>query len=288
VGKASTDQEQTIPTDSDMALIVRLLFDIAGIRISETKRELVRARLRRRLEATGHGSYAAYLRHVQHAEAGELRQMVEALTTNETSFFREPAHFEVFSERLLGPGLEPLKVWSAACSTGEEPYSIAMRCLEERGRLKGREVRILATDIDSQVLGIARQGVYPEEAVHAVASSWPAKYFESEMRDSERGPGVRVRGDVRAMVKFAQLNLMGNWPMRGRFSAVFARNVMIYFDRSTRAWLGLRLARMLAPGGLLFIGHAESLGSPPGLASVQPSVYMRTNEPVDEPGARPR
>jgi chemotaxis protein methyltransferase CheR len=279
---------QTIPTDSDMALIVRLLFDISGIRISETKRELVRARLRRRLEATGHGSYSAYLHHVQHADPAELRQMVEALTTNETSFFREPAHFEVFSERLIGPGLEPLKVWSAASSTGEEPYSIAMRCLEERARLKGRAVRVLATDIDSQVLRIARQGVYPEEAVHAFASSWPAKYFEPDTHDSGRGTSVHVRDDVRRLVKFAQLNLMGEWPMHGRFSAIFARNVMIYFDRATRAWLGVRLARMLAPGGLLFIGHSESLTNPPGLTSVQPAVYMRTNEAVPEAGARPR
>jgi chemotaxis protein methyltransferase CheR len=276
-------------SESEMDQIARVLFDASGIRIGQGKRELVRSRLRKRLDVTGIASYSDYIEYVRQQGMDELRHMVEALTTNETRFFREPSHFDVLAERVLKPGAGPVKIWSGACSTGEEPYSIAMRCLDERQRMAGRQVRILATDIDSQVLATAREGVYPEEHLHDVPPELAQRFFESAFDDPVRGKSYRVMREARSIVSFARLNLMGPWPMNGPLSAVFLRNVMIYFDRGTRTWLGMRMARLLAPGGLLVIGQSESLGrAPRGLRLIQPSVYERTSEPMPDPGARPR
>jgi chemotaxis protein methyltransferase CheR len=285
------NEETADLSESEMDRIARVLFDASGIRIGQGKRELVRSRLRKRLEVTGLPSYEAYLEYLESHQAVELRFMVEALTTNETYFFREPSHFDVLTARVLRRGGGPIKIWSAASSTGEEPYSIAIRCLEERVRMGGRSVRILATDIDTNVLESARRGVYPEDELRGVAPEYLERYFEptGEEADPLRGASFQVRREVRSLVSFARLNLMGPWPMNGPLSVVFLRNVMIYFDRPTRAWLGTRVARLLAPGGLLFIGQSESLGvSPKGLRAIQPSVYERTDESVPEAGGRPR
>jgi chemotaxis protein methyltransferase CheR len=276
-------------TEQDLIEIADMLFVMTGIRINNSKRELVRSRLRRRLFETGHETISEYIAAVREQGGEELRRMVEALTTNETRFFREPAHFHWLRERVLREATGTVNIWSAACSTGEEPYSIAMSVLEQRREQPGTsaQVRVLATDIDRQVLEHARHGVYRSQTLASLPESLLRRYFEQ--LEGEQGPSYRVLESVRSQVSIARLNLMADWPMSGPFDVTFLRNVMIYFDRATRDWLVLRMAHLLRVGGYLLIGHAENLGPAPiGLKSVQPSIYQRTADPLPPVPARPR
>lgn len=260
------------PLEGQFEVIGRLLYATSGIALNESKRELVHSRLTKRIRQLGGGSIRDYVHWVSSDEGRvELTEMVDLLTTNKTSFFRELPHFEVLREVIRGrpPSSPPMKVWSAGCSSGEEPYTIAMLLAAHgEGTNAGR---ILATDLSRRMLEKARSGIYGEEQVRSVQPEYRRRYLV------EREPGrFEVSPTLRNMIRFAQLNLMDHWPMRGPFDVIFCRNVMIYFDPPTRERLVNRMAHLLLPGGYLLVGHSESLSalSHP-LEYVQPATYRR-------------
>jgi chemotaxis protein methyltransferase CheR len=252
-----------------------LVHRVSGIHLHTGKLELVRARLAPRLRELGMFDFRSYLDRVAtDATDSELGRLVDLLTTNQTSFFREPRHFQILRERVV-PELyragRPLRIWSAGCSSGQEPYSLAMALLHQLGA--HAHARILATDISARALAQARTGVYGEEAVRQV----PPPLRRWLDRVGTRSPRRYRAGEtLRAKVSFARHNLIGPWPMTGQFGLVCCRNVMIYFDRATQQRLVERFWSVLAPGGYLFIGHSESLAAHDhGLEYVQPAVYRR-------------
>ena len=253
--------------------ISRIVYDVAGIVLREGKEGLVRSRLSRRLRALGLPSYEAYLAFLAADRDGrELVEMVDALTTNKTNFFREPAHFDFLRDRLL-PALPagPVRIWSAGCSTGEEPYTLAMVLHEALPDPARSGAKILATDISTRVLAQAKAGRFAEAVAEEVPTDLRRRHFARLPNGGwEAGPSLR------GLVTFARLNLMGPWPMRGPFQAIFCRNVMIYFDKATQQKLVSRYHDLLAPGGYLFVGHSESLsGIAHRFAYVQPAVYRK-------------
>lgn len=230
--------------------LARRIHLITGIKLGPAKRQLVQSRLSRRLRALSLGDFDAYLEQLD-AEPSEVTELVSAITTNLTHFFREPHHFEtlipILRER---PGLQ--RVWSAACSTGEEPYSIAMAVQEA-----GISARIRATDIDNAVLAQARAGVYDAERLGPVSLERKKRFFERGT-GSRAGQG-RVKAELRAIVEMEPLNLIGAWTAPCAYDAIFCRNVLIYFDSPTQLRLVRRLVEALRVGGVLFLGHSESL-----------------------------
>ncbi len=250
-----------------------ILYETAGIALNEAKRELVHSRLTKRIRQLGGGSIREYVRFVQTEDGREeLTEMVDLLTTNKTSFFRESAHFDLLRRILKDRGTSGrgMTIWSAGCSSGEEPYTLAM-VLAECGLAAGS--RILATDLSERVLEKARAAEYDEEQVRPVPAPTRQRFLE---KGSTPGTFV-VSEELVSMVRFGRLNLMGPWPMKGPFDLIFCRNVMIYFDAPTRQKLVQRFEALLAPGGFLFVGHSESLTSlEHGLTYVQPAVYRRS------------
>ncbi|MDF1504328.1 protein-glutamate O-methyltransferase CheR [Roseisolibacter sp. H3M3-2] len=274
----------TLVADSDLSAahfreISRTVYDIAGIQLREGKEGLVRARLAKRLRQLAIPTFDAYLDQVR-ADPRELAEMIDLLTTNKTSFFRESAHFDYLRDQLLPSlGAGPVRIWSAGCSSGEEPYTLAMVLRETWGADLGRrDVKVLATDISRRVLATAAAGVYPDALLEDVPAELRRRYWTRAETPGARGaaPGWRAADALRALVTFAPLNLMGAWPMRGPFQAIFCRNVMIYFDKATQQQLVSRYYDLLAPGGHLFVGHSESLSAlSHRFAYVQPAVYRR-------------
>jgi chemotaxis protein methyltransferase CheR len=245
--------------EADFRAIAAMLREEAGIVLNANKRELVFGRLSRRLRVLGLRDFGAYRSLLEGPNgAAERAEMVNALTTNLTSFFREPHHFAYLADPVLSgllrdPPQHKLRIWSAACSSGEEPYSIAMvlqKALHGKGTF---DARVLATDIDTNMVETARQGVYPL----ARASGIPPDYARARVRQA--GGMVHMPDDLKALITFNQLNLLDPWPMRGPFDAIFCRNVVIYFDKDTQRILFDRMADILAPNGYLFIGHSETL-----------------------------
>jgi len=232
------------------------IYRFAGIRLPEAKREMVYARLSRRLRSLGIGSFDDYVRFLE-LEPAEWEHCTNALTTNVTAFFREEHHFAVLAEhaRATAKAGEAFRVWSAGCSTGEEPYTIAM-CLADA--IPQCDFRVTATDIDTQVLASGRAGVYPLNSVLKLPESRQKRFF---LRGTGRNEGqARVRREIASHVEFMRLNLMEReWPFEGPLDAIFCRNVMIYFDKPTQHALVERFAKLLRPEGLFFAGHAESL-----------------------------
>ena len=232
------------------------IYRFAGIRLPEAKREMVYARLARRLRSLGIASFDDYVRFLE-LEPAEWEHCTNALTTNVTAFFREEHHFRTLAEhaRTTARAGEPFRVWSAGCSTGEEPYTIAM-CLADA--LAQMAFQVVATDIDTQVLAAARAGVYPLGSVLKLPEPRQKRFFQ---RGTGRFEGqARVRREIATRVEFTRLNLMEReWPVEGPLDAIFCRNVMIYFDKPTQHRLVERFASMLRPEGLFFAGHAESL-----------------------------
>ncbi|MDD9939058.1 MAG: protein-glutamate O-methyltransferase CheR [Myxococcales bacterium] len=259
--------------------IQRLLHDVSGIALADNKQSLVHARLGRRLRALKLPSITEYIEFLKGDEQGtsELLSMIDVLTTNKTSFFRERAHFDFLTELLPHWNRLPeVRIWSAGCSSGQEPYSFVMHLAEEAATEQLRRTRVLATDISRPVLEQARRGSYRRDAVRGVPPPMLARYFES--RDGPDGHVYRLRDRYRSAVSFARLNLVGQWPMRGPFQLISCRNVMIYFDAPTRAAIASRFRQLLAPGGYLFVGHAETLGSDPrGYELILPAVYRRAD-----------
>ncbi|MDX2194608.1 MAG: protein-glutamate O-methyltransferase CheR [Gemmatimonadales bacterium] len=250
-------------TERDYAYFRELTLAHTGIRLAPAKRQMIYSRLARRVRRLGLPDLSAYADRLRAGDAEELKAFVNAMTTNLTSWFRESHHFEHLGREvlpaLLAEAREPrrLRLWSCAASTGEEPYSMAMVLGEALRGHPGWDARILATDIDSDVLAHARAGVYEAQRVAAVPRQLAGGAFRRG-RGAHEGR-VRVRREVAELVAFRQLNLLGPWPMRGPFDVVFCRNVVIYFDKDTQRRLFDRIADLMAPDGWLYLGHSESL-----------------------------
>ncbi len=248
--------------EQDFQALRALVKSVTGIHLSEQKRELVYGRLTRRLRALQLRTFAEYRERLD-GDVQELAELCNAITTNLTSFFREPHHFQYLREHLLAPlaagprGGRRLRIWSAGCSTGEEPYSIAMTVLESLPDASQWDVRILATDLDSDVLERARRGIYPPERTGNLSPERLRRFFLE--RQEAEGVCRQIAPEVAALVTFKQLNLIHSLPMRGPLDAIFCRNVVIYFDKETQRELFARVARLQRPGDLLFLGHSESL-----------------------------
>lgn len=269
---ANTMDKKTFDT------IRNIVYEKAGIALNDGKQALVSARLGKRMRALSISDYGHYLEHLVNDKTGEeIVQLLDAIATNVTSFFREAAHFDFLSEQMkiwVQKGQTRFRFWSAACSSGEEPYTMAM-VLSKATEGYPVDVRILATDISTRILNKAVQGEYPEEKVKTVSRSLREKYFT--VTRSDEGQKFRIKDSLRSMILYKRLNLsVTPFPMRGPMDAVFCRNVMIYFDNPVRKRLLEEFFRLVKPGGFLFVGHAESLtGMLSGFKLVKPSIYIK-------------
>jgi len=247
-----------------MRRIASLVYARSGIALrADVKEAMVVARLQKRLRTGGFTRFADYLRHVEQDRTGtELTALLDALTTNHTSFFREPAHFSLLADRVVGPllargGARPISGWSAACATGEEPYSIAITLLDRVPIAQHDRIRLLASDLSTRALAAARTATYPRDRVSDVSRSTLRRYFARGLAD--HAGLVRVKSHVRSLVEFRRLNLIDIHLLGRTFDFIFCRNVMIYFDLDARRRAVSMLERHLAPNGFLFVSHSESL-----------------------------
>jgi chemotaxis protein methyltransferase CheR len=256
-----------------------LAYQHFGLDLRNGKQGLVASRLAKPLRELGLHSFTDYYDHVTSDSSGAaLAAMVDRLTTNHTGFFREPAHFQ-FLRKIVFPELRNrsrVHIWSAACSTGEEPYSIAMSLLEEFPREAAAKIRIKATDISTRALAQARSGIYTKDRLAPVPIALQLRYLVADPKSTT----LRFSDTVRSLMEFEHLNLMSSFPAGYRCSVIFCRNVMIYFDRPTQQSLVQRLCRHLEAGGYLFIGHAETLNNVAHeLQYVCPSIYRKLSQP---------
>ena len=267
-------------TPEQFARVCHLAATRAGIHLPAGKRQLVAARVRQRMRALRLVRYDEYFHRLERDAGGrEAQALLDALTTNLTGFFREADHFAFLRDAVLpavrARGRAPqLRIWSAGCATGEEAYSLAITVSESFARRDAGDVRILATDLSTRALAVARAGRYPAARLRGVSQVQRLRHFQPAGGDPSADWVVKPQ--LRRLVTFARLNLTADWPMRGPFDVIFCRNVMIYFAPETQAQLVPRFRALLAPRGWLFLGHAESLtGRTAGLRFAQPSVYQR-------------
>jgi len=275
--------EENLST-KDFQRLRALILTEAGIQLSDDKRTMLEARVKRRLRALSMESYADYCRYLFSREGGlkEMVPLIDVVTTNKTDFFREPRHFDFMRERAMAEmeeraGGRTALIWSAGCSSGEEPYTLAMVLSEYAAQRSGFRFRILATDISTQMLDKAQRAVYPDDVVEPVPAPLLRKYF---LRSRDRSAGrVKVVPELRQTVEFQRLNFMDSiYTVCDRVDAIFCRNVLIYFNRATQQEILSKLCRHLLPGGYLFVGHSESLHDmilP--VVPVAPALYRRTN-----------
>lgn len=267
-------------TEKDFLCFSRLVYEQAGINLHQGKKELLRARLAKRIRELGFESFSRYYEHLVSDGSGEeILHMLDCIATNLTRFFREEAHFQFlaetvypqFQEALKMGGREPFfRVWSAACSTGEEPYSIAMHVSSHLDW----DFHVLATDISTKALEKAQKAVYPVSRLSEVPS-WMVRRFFLKGHGPREGY-VRLKPEIRSRVSFHRHNLMDSPPFQEEMDVVFCRNVLIYFDRATQKKVVESISRVLKPGGYLLVGHAESLnGAVPQLRYVRPAVYRK-------------
>jgi chemotaxis protein methyltransferase CheR len=269
-------------TETDFANICRLVYDQSGINLQEGKQELVKARLGKRIRNGNFRSFREYFDFVVNDSSGEeLVQLLDSISTNFTHFFRENQHFDYLRTELIpflragkGRNKRKIRVWSAGCSTGEEPYTIAITLLEAKGTQSGWEPEILATDISTRVLSNAESGIYSSQKIQALSREILKKYFlrgENRWRDF-----VKVKPEVKRVVTFRRFNLMESLSETEPFDCIFCRNVMIYFDKETRNALIQRFYNHLEKDGVLFIGHSESLtGMKHSFQYVRPAIYKK-------------
>lgn len=271
------EQSEFALSEREFTRIRERLYDVAGISLSDAKRTLVIARLSRILRTRQLPSFDAYLDFLEtEGSADDAQDFVNALTTNLTRFWREEHHFEhlvgyvgELMKTRLSQSQKRLRIWSAGCSTGQEPYTIALSLLAAHPDLRRWDFKILATDIDTSVIAKAATAVYPDSELNGLSLE-RARLFE------RTGDGrVRIPQPVASLVSFKPLNLMAAWPMKGPFDAIFCRNVAIYFDKATQGEMFGRLGRILAPGGFLYIGHSENLGAgAAGFRLVGKTIYQ--------------
>jgi chemotaxis protein methyltransferase CheR len=267
--------------NEDFEALRKLVKDLTGINLSDQKRELVYGRLARRLRTLGLRTFAEY-RDLLSSDGGrEISELCNAITTNLTAFFREGHHFDYLREQVLKPlasesaATRRVRIWSAGCSTGEEAYSLAMTVIEALPDLRRWDVKILATDLDSDVLERAHRGIYAADRVRALGPQRLSRFFVE--RRAREGLCYEVTPELTALITFKQLNLMHHLPMKGPLNAIFCRNVVIYFDKDTQRELFARVAYLQRPGDLLFLGHSESLFKvSESYTPIGKTVYRRT------------
>ena len=251
-------------TAEDFRRIATLLYDTAGITLTDSKTALVYSRLAKRLRLLGLSSFRDYCKLVEGPDGAEERQdMLRTLTTNVTRFFREPHHFDHLLQNVIQPAIDGvrrgarLRIWSAGCSSGQEPYSMALTILSALPDAPNYDIKILATDIDTNVIAKGMAASYAEELVEAIPTNVRSKWME---RDPDEPRNWRMGEAARSLIAFKPLNLMGDWPMKGQFQAIFCRNVVIYFDEPTQERIFKRFHGLLTPGGRLYVGHSERVG----------------------------
>jgi chemotaxis protein methyltransferase CheR len=277
-------QEFTL-TDKEFELIRTLVYSECGIKLSKEKKELVKSRLTKRLKTHSFYTFKEYYKYVTDIDktGNELICLIDCISTNKTEFFREKAHFDFLNEKFLPDlikekskvGYFRIRGWSAGCSTGEEPFSLAITVHNRLGASSRWDVKILATDISTKVLDTAKQGIYEKEKMEGLSQTITNTSFHCS-RDAHT-TYYKIKDYLRRMVLFGRLNLMDEqFPFTGHFDFIFCRNVMIYFDKQTQGTLVSKFHKHLAPGGYLFIGHSESLtGVPNSFEYIQPTVYRK-------------
>jgi chemotaxis protein methyltransferase CheR len=258
-------------SNKDFTFICQYVYQSAGIVLNDSKREMLYRRLARIVRDKQLNSFADYCNILRENSGDEKDYFINSITTNLTSFFRENHHFDFIKHKELpkwlknksvdpSSGKKRLRIWSSACSTGEEPYSIAITLMEiMKDQLSDWDVKILATDIDSNVLAIGQQGIYDGKRLEEIPTALKTSYFQQGTGGNLNN--VKVEDEIKELITFKQLNLLHEWPMKGPFDAIFCRNVIIYFDKKTQRELFARYFDMLAPGGLFFLGHSENLGN---------------------------
>jgi len=259
-------------SEKDFKFICQYVYESAGIVLNEGKREMVYRRITRIVRDRNLDSFTAYCQILRESPEAEKSYFINAITTNLTSFFRENHHFDYLLKNELpkllkqnpGPNRRKddkrLRIWSSAASTGEEPYSIAITLMESmKAVLKQWDMKILATDIDSNVLATAKKGIYENKRIEDIPANYKQKYFHKGK--AANANKVKVDRSLQNLITFKQLNLLHEWPIKGPFDVIFCRNVIIYFDKATQQDLFARYYEILAPGGLLILGHSENLGA---------------------------
>ena len=260
--------------------IAELAYRESGLILVAEKFLMVQSRLRPRVKSLGFGEFSEYQQFVC-SESGrsERRHMISALTTNVSHFFRESHHFDILvesiSHRINSNISDRIRIWSAGCSNGQEAVSASISLLENVQRISNYDVKILATDIDPEVVSFARQGAYPKRMISGLPDHILEKYFERQKDGNDYY--YFVSNDVKRMISFKELNLLSDWPMKHRFDAVFCRNVVIYFDAKTQAKLWPRFLDNLRDDGVFFLGHSERIGDPEavGFSSIGPTAYCK-------------
>ncbi len=263
-------------TTADFERVRKLIYDRAGIALAPVKQDMVYSRLARRLRAHGYTTFAQYLAHLERGDEKEWETFTNSLTTNLTSFFREPHHFVILAQQMAKSKERPFRIWCSAASTGEEPYSLAITACEAYKSLTP-PVTILASDIDTNVLATAAKGVYAADRVEKMELERLRQFF---LKGSGAQQGqVRVRPELQKLVTFTRVNLLdARWPLQGPFDALFCRNVMIYFDKPTQYEILKKFRPQLREDGLLYAGHSESfLHAADQFRSLGRTVYERAD-----------
>lgn len=265
-------------SESQFDKICKVVYDISGIKLQKGKEELVKSRLIKRLKIHGFNTFSEYLNFLECDDTNEeLAFMIDAITTNKTDFFREIQHFDYLKNDIL-PKLiktQKIRIWSAGCSSGEEPFTIAILLNEEIENIKLMDVKILASDISINMINKCREGLYNKETLKNIPTQYLKKYFHPYHNDPD-AIFYNVDDKIKSLITFAKLNLLTQWPMKGPFDLIFCRNVMIYFDKITQEGLVNRFYELLPTGGHLFVGHSESLISiTHKFKFVKPAIYIK-------------
>jgi chemotaxis protein methyltransferase CheR len=283
LGKAQiVENAEFIFTATDLDAIVRIMMQETGISLSGAKGNLIYSRLTKHLRRLGLRSFDQYCRLVESPEGQhERHEMITALTTNVTRFFREPHHFDHLREQLL-PGLiararagERIRLWSSACSSGQEPYSMALTLLGAMPDAQRHDIRILATDIDTNVIAVGAAGIYEESLLEPVPAALRKAWFTPVGNRQ-----MQANDALRSLISFKRLNLIGNWPMKCKFQAIFCRNVVIYFELPTQEQIWSHMMPLLEDNGALYIGHSERItgASEKILRSDGITIYRKTGK----------
>ena len=275
-------EKEFLFTENDFKYLTQLIHETTGISLKSDKQELVYGRLSRRLRELGLTSFNQYCDLLKNDDKDEAVHFINAITTNVTHFFRENHHFEFLKDTLIpelirekSSAYQPkLRIWSAGCSSGNEPYSIAMVLKECISNASRWDVKILATDLDSNILNVAKQGIYPYSSMKTVTEDRRKRWFKSGSGINDGT--VKVSRDLKDLISYKKLNLMDTWPMEGKFDFIFCRNVAIYFDTQTREKIIDRFADQLTDNGYLFVGHSETLFSVTSrFESVGKTIYRK-------------